>query len=152
MAKVDIASTTKTDALAALSRMGAAVKRNKDKIKQKTQDTMGVALAAGGAGVAGWFMGGRAAAIEQDTSLVTEEQKEEKMKLFGYVDPDLAAGAALALAGLAGAGGKKSSGAMLSAGSGILSYYVGSKAFDVARARALSTEQAKYDNSFPRGA
>jgi hypothetical protein len=97
-------------------------------------------------------MGGRAAAIEQDTSLVTNEQREEAMKLFGYVDPDLAGGAALVLAGLSGMGGKKSSGAMLNAGSGVLSYYLGSKAFDIARARALSTEAAKFENTFPRGA
>lgn len=137
MAKVDIASATKTDALAALSRMGASVKRNKDKIKKKAEDTMGVAISAGGAGLAGWVMGGRAAAIEQDATLVTEAQKEEAMKLMGYVDPDLAAGVTLSLLGLSGMGGRKGSAAMVSGGSGILSYYVGSKAFDAARARAL---------------
>ena len=152
MAKLDLANASKQDALAALSRMGAAVKRNKDKIKKKAEDTMGVAIAAGGAGIAGWLMGGRAAAIEQDSSLVTEAQKEEAMKLGGYVDPDLALGAALTIAGLYGVGGKKSSNAFLNAGSGVISYYTGSRAFDMARARSLSTDAVEFQNTFPRGA
>lgn len=136
MAQVDIKSASITDVRAALTRMGAAVKRNKDKIKQKTMETTGVALGAVGGGLAGFFMGGRAAAIEKDTTIVGDAAKEEAMKIMGYVDPDLAGGLVLAGLGLAGVGGKKSAGALLFAGSGVLAYWSGSKAFDLAKARA----------------
>lgn len=119
----------------AFTKMGAGIKRKKEKYQKKIDAGMSVAVSAAGAGGAGWVMGGRQAAIEKDTSLVTPEQKEEAMKLMGYVDPDLAAGIVFSLGGLAMKG--KYSQSVTDFGSGILSYYVGSKAFDAARERAM---------------
>lgn len=121
--------------VAALTRLGSAAKKNKDAIKQKTEDTMDVVYAAAGAGGVGWYMGGRKHAVANDASLATVEEKEEAMKLFGAVDYDLAVGATLTLMGLSGIGGKAAS-TLKGLGTGVLAYYAGSKAEQAAFERA----------------
>ena len=135
MADLNFSGASNTEIAKADDRLTGRVTRIKDASKRAAETTMGLLLAGLGGGAAGAYMGHRAAVIEMDDSL-TPEEKQEAGKLFGIVEPDLAAGLLLTLGSMLG--GKMMGQGALDAGTGVLGYYAGHRGYKMAEEQAVA--------------
>ncbi len=135
MAVLNFSGASNTEVAKADDRLTARVTRIKEASKRAGETTMGLLLAALGGGAAGAYMGHRSAVIEMDTEL-NDEEKQEAGKLFGLVEPDLAAGLVLTLGSMLG--GKMMAQGALDAGTGVLGYYAGARGYKMAEEQAAA--------------
>ncbi len=131
MAQLNLSGASNTELVKADDRLTSRVARIKATSKQAAETTMGLVLAGIGGGAAGAYMGHQSATIEMDDTL-NEEEKQEAGKLFGVIEPDLAAGLVLTLGSMFA--GKMMGQGALDMGTGVLGYYAGERGFKTAQA------------------
>ena len=114
----DLMKLPKEDLVNGLSKLQKRARNLKAKAAESAETVMDLALAGAGAFGVGYYVGG----IKRD--IAAGAATEEDLKLFG-MDKDLLAGLVLAGVGVTGLAGKKTSGYLTAAGTGVLSYWAG---------------------------
>ena len=132
--QADLMRMSKEDLAGAVDRAVTKAKTYKEKAAKAAEEVMEFVFAGLGAGVAGYWLG----SIQREIEAGTEGYDEDSLKFFG-VDKDLGFGLALAVASQMGFA-RKFKAPTRAGGIGMLSFWSGRKAFQMALERETDDE------------